>query len=232
GLLRTYSGDIFQTVINPAGIELVARGIISFVGVIVNVLMGMIISLYILLDRDRIIDFFKRLNVAVFKRENRIRRNAKYINQINKVLLTFIASKGLDSLINFTVATTVLLIYRVPYALLLGLIAGAFNFIPYLGSIFSAIIISLIALITCDVYTALWVMLWLLVFNQLDGNYIEPRIMKSSLKVSPILVIIAVVVGGAYWGIIGMFLAVPIAVIIKQLLLEYVASTESEKVQD
>jgi len=63
----------------------------------------------------------------------------------------------------------------------------------------------------------------------MDGNYIEPRIMKSSLKISPILVIIAVVIGGAYMGIVGMFLAVPITVIIKQILIEYIDHTEAEK---
>jgi predicted PurR-regulated permease PerM len=72
-------------------------------------------------------------------------------------------------------------------------------------------------------------MIALLVFHQLDGNYIEPRIMKSSLKISPILVIIAVVIGGAYFGIVGMFLAVPVAVIIKQILNEYITYTETEK---
>jgi predicted PurR-regulated permease PerM len=56
--------------------------------------------------------------------------------------------------------------------------------------------------------------------------------MKSSLKISPILVIIAVVVGGAYLGIVGMFLAVPVAVIIKQILLEYIASKEHEDISD
>ena len=70
-------------------------------------------------------------------------------------------------------------------------------------------------------------MIPLFIFQQLDGNYIEPRIMKSSLKISPILVIIAVVAGGAYFGIFGMFLAVPIAVIIKQILLEYISNAEN-----
>ena len=228
--IRNSSGDILGTIVNPAGIEQVARGIVSFAGEFFRVIMGLVISLYLLMDRERIAAFFKRLNNAVFKSEIRRNRSVKYLNQINKVLLTFIASKGLDSIINFIVATTILLIFGVPYALLLGLIAGVFNFIPYIGSIISAFIISAFALIATDLSTAIPVMIGLLIFNQLDGNYIEPRIMKSSLKISPILVIIAVVVGGAYFGIVGMFLAVPVAVILKQLLNEYIASTEIEKV--
>jgi len=225
-MLRTYSGDIINTLINPSGIEQVARGLISFAGEIFSVIMGLVISLYLLLDREKVVDFFKRLNSAVFKNEIRRSRSVKYFKQINKVLFTFIASKGLDSMINFVVATAVLFIFGVPYALLLGLIAGIFNFIPYIGSIISAFVISIITLITCDLSTTIPVFIALIIFNQLDGNFIEPRIMKSSLKINPILVIIAVVIGGAYFGIVGMFLAVPIAVIIKQILLEYIASTE------
>ena len=232
-ILRNSSGDILNKIVNPAGIEQVAKGIMSFASEIFSVIMGLVISLYMLLDRDRIAAYFKRLNNAVFKKSE-IRRNGsvKYLSQINKVLFTFIASKGLDSIINFVVATTLLLVFKVPYALLLGLIAGLFNFIPYLGSIISAIVISVITLITSDLSTAIPVMIGLLIFNQLDGNYIEPRIMRTSLKISPILVIIAVVVGGAYFGIVGMFLAVPIAVIFKQILQEYIASTEHKEPED
>jgi len=228
-MIRNSSGDILTTVMNPAGIEQVARSVMTFAGGIFSVIMGLVIALYILLDRERISGFFMRLNTAVFKKEKTANGVIKIFSQINKVLFTFIASKGIDSLINFAVATTILLIFGVPYALLLGLIAGVFNFIPYIGSIISAFVISIITLIAVDINTALYVMICLLIFHQMDGNYIEPRIMKSSLKVSPILVIIAVVIGGAYFNIVGMFLAVPVAVVIKQLLTEFIISSESNK---
>jgi predicted PurR-regulated permease PerM len=144
------------------------------------------------------------------------------------VLFTFIASKGLDSIINLVIISSILFIFNVKYAFLLGLIAGLFNFIPYLGSLIVIILISAITLITGGLSQAIKVLIPLLVFQQIDGNFIEPRIMKSSLKISPILVILAVVVGGAYFGIIGMFLAVPLAAIIKQVLIEYVSLSESE----
>jgi len=228
-IIKNSSGDIINTLMNADGIGQVAQGVMGFVGGIFSLIMGLVISLYMLLDRDRILEFFKRLNNVVFRSEERAQRMIKYMVQINKVLLTFIASKGLDSLINFVSATTILYLWGVPYALLLGLIAGVFNFIPFIGSIISAFIISAITLITCGVSTALYVLLCLLLFHQLDGNFIEPRIMKSSLKINPILVIIAVVIGGAYLGIVGMFLAVPIAVMIKQILVEYMAAHEVEK---
>ena len=231
-LLRDYSGDIVNIIFNPAGIEQLARGFVSFVGEIFNLILGLVVSLYLLLERESIIEYFRRLNNAVFKSDRARTTSVRYLNQINNVLFTFIASKGLDSVINLVTVTSILLILKVPYALLLGLIAGLFNFIPYLGSIIAVFVICLITLITGDISKMIQVFIPLIIFQQLDGNYIEPRIMKSSLKISPVLVIIAVVIGGAYLGIAGMFLAVPIAVIIKQLLLEYMHSSEYSAQED
>ena len=226
--LRDYSGSFISQYLDLARIEQVARGFISFAGEIMQLLLGLVISLYMLLERERIIGFFKRLSLVSFKNEKVRDSVHKYLNQVNKVLFTFIASKGLDSVINLVTVTVMLLIFDVPYAFLLGLIAGLFNFIPYLGSLMAVILISTITLITGGAGKAIQVLIPLLVFQQLDANFIEPRIMKSSLKISPILVIVAIVAGGAYAGIVGMFLAVPIVAIIKQILIEYVSSSELE----
>ncbi|MCL2392736.1 MAG: AI-2E family transporter [Oscillospiraceae bacterium] len=225
--LADNAGAMISQAFNAATIEQFAMGIISFASELLNLVLGLAISLYMLLERDRILGFFRGLSKALFKTEKRRDRVNRYIQQINKVLFTFIASKGLDSIINFVVVTTILLIFDVPYALLLGILAGVFNFIPYLGSLIAVITITLITIITGGFYQAVQVLIPLFIFQQIDGNFIEPRIMKSSLKISPILVIIAVVIGGAYFGVVGMFLAVPIAVIIKQILKEYMSYAEN-----
>jgi len=236
GIIETLTdnaGYMISMAFNVATIEQFAMGIISFASDLLNLVLGLVISLYILLERERIVGFLRGLSRAVFKTEKRRVRVNRYMRQVNKVLFTFIASKGLDSIINLVVVTTILLLFDVPYALLLGMMAGVFNFIPYLGSLIAVITITLITLITGGFDQAILVIIPLFLFQQLDGNFIEPRIMKSSLKISPILVIIAVVAGGAYFGVVGMFLAVPIAVIIKQILLEYISSNEeSEKIDE
>ena len=226
-LIRENTGSFLNQYVNLASIEQMARGIINIAGELFSLLLGLIVSLYLLQERGRIIMFFGKLIDVLFKNEKVRDRIKKYLNQVNSVLFTFIASKGLDSVINLICVTSILLIFNVPYAFLLGLIAGLFNFIPYLGSLVAVILISLITLITGGIGNALKVVIPLLVFQQLDGNFIEPRIMKSSLKISPILVIIAVVVGGAYFGIVGMFLAVPTVAVIKQILIEYVSEKEN-----
>ena len=226
-MLQENLGIILNTVVTSENIEMIATGAVSFAGGIFNVLLGLALSLYILLDKGKIKNYFIRLNRAVFKNEKKRDSVARYFTLVNNVLLTFIASKGLDSLINFTVVTTLLLSFRVEYAVLLGMVAGLFNFIPYVGSIIATVIISILALLTCELPIAIAVSLCLLVFQQLDGNFIEPKIMNTSLKINPILVIMAVVIGGAYFGIAGMFLGVPITVIIMQILQEFISSSET-----
>jgi len=225
--LTDNAGDMITSVVNPGSIEQLAMGVISFANELLSLVLGLVISIYILLDRERILQFLSGLSKAVFRKDKGRQRVNRYMHQINKVLFTFIASKGLDSIINFIVVTTILLIFDVPYALLLGIVAGVFNFIPYLGSLIAVITVTLITIITGGFAQAVQVVIPLFIFQQLDGNFIEPRIMKSSLKISPILVIIAVLIGGAYFGVVGMFLAVPIAVIIKQILREYISNAEN-----
>ena len=224
--------DMLGSVINAASIEQVALGIFNFANELLNLVLGLVISLYILFERDRIVNFLRGLSKAVFKKDRRRARVNRYMYRVNSVMLTFIASKGLDSIINFVTVTAILLIFDVPYAVLLGIMAGVFNFIPYLGSLIAVISISLITIITGGLNHALQVVIPLFIFQQLDGNFIDPKIMKSSLKISPILVIIAVVIGAAYFGVVGMFLAVPIAVIIKQILIEYIESEEEPDIPE
>jgi len=226
--LTRASDDIVSRYVNLDGIEQVARGVINVAGGVFNVLLGMVVSLYLLLEREKVLEFFGKLRNMLFKNEKARDRLTKYISQVNKVLYTFIASKGLDSIINLVVVTIIMLIFNVPYAFLFGLIAGLFNFIPYLGSLIAVILISLITVITGGLSKAIQVLIALFIFQQLDANYIEPKIMGTTLKISPVLVIISVVAGGAYFGIIGMFLAVPIVTIVKQILIEYVSNSKEE----
>ncbi|MCL2424970.1 MAG: AI-2E family transporter [Oscillospiraceae bacterium] len=227
GTINEFSGTLFQNVMSQGAIEQVFQEVMNFAGGIFSAILGLVISLYILLDRERIAGFFKRLNNAVFKQSGKAGKAEKYVTLVNKVLFAFIAGKGLDSMINLVVVTSILLIFGIPYAFLFGLIAAMFNFIPYIGSLISVVSISIVALITTDLSVAIPTIICLIIFQQLDGNYIEPRIMRSSLKINPIIVIIAVIIGGAYMGVVGMFLAVPIAAVIKQIIIEYINSRET-----
>ena len=207
--------------VNFALMEQLTRGLLGIAGGLANIILGLFITLYILADLENIKAFFERLSCAVIKNAKYRERVHKYMRQINKVLFTFLSSKGLDSLINVVVVTTILLAFNVPFAFLFGFVAGVFNFIPYLGTLIAMTFISLINIITTGPVKAFQVLIVLLIFQQLDANYIEPKIMNTNLKISPILVIVSVIAGGAYFGIAGMFLAVPLVTVVQQVLIEY-----------
>lgn len=94
--------------------------------------------------------------------------------------------------------------------------------IPYIGAIVAVGISIIITLITGGIGKALVMSIVIIILQQIDANIINPKIIGSSLKVSPLLVIFSVTIGGAYFGILGMFLGVPIAVVIKTILEDFI----------
>jgi len=228
--LTGFTEGIFKNLMEPDMVNQVTKGVVGLANGIINTIIALTVSLYILLDRENLAKYFDRATTTLLSPSSK-GQLYKYLNQINHVIFTFIASKGLDSIINWVSITVILLILDVKYALLLGLIGGIANFIPYLGSLMAVIFITIMSLITGDSTQAIYTLILLTIFQQMDGNFIEPRILGTSLKMSPILVIFSVIVGGAYFGIIGMFLGVPIAAVLKQIFAEYLESKKSKELQ-
>ena len=90
--------------------------------------------------------------------------------------------------------------------------------IPYVGAIIAVAISAVITLITRGLSQTIWMLIVVIVLQQIDANIINPNIIGQSLKVSPLLVIFAITVGGAYFGMLGMFLAVPVIAIVKIII--------------
>ena len=230
--LIDFSSKNLDKLLDPDKMDQYTQSVFVFASGMFKVVISLISSMYILLDREKIVNFFRTVAGILFKGGARVRLG-EYLRQINRVLFTFVASKGLDSLINCVAVTLILLVFRVKYAFLLGLIAGLANFIPYLGSLVAVMFISVLAVVTSDLTQAggfaqvLGVVIALIIFQQLDANLIEPKILGRSLKMSPLLIILAVVVGGAYFGILGMFLAVPVMAILKQVLAAYIETQKN-----
>ena len=95
--------------------------------------------------------------------------------------------------------------------------------IPFIGAIIATVIAGLITLITGGLSQAIWMLIVTIVLQQIDANIINPKIVGQSLKISPLLVLFAVSVGGAYFGILGMFLAVPVIAVIRIVVDDFVS---------
>ena len=105
---------------------------------------------------------------------------------------------------------------------LLGFLIGLFNLIPYFGAIIAVTVAILITIFTGGIGQAIVMAIVVIILQQIDANIINPKIIGGSLSISPLLVIFSVTVGGAYFGVLGMFLAVPIFTVIKLLIEEYI----------
>ena len=194
---------------------------ISAVTGIVDVFVAVIVSIYVLAERGKILTFVKRLAEALFK-ERTYKNLDKYYKHSNEIFFKFIASQFLDAVVVGILTTIAMSIMGIKYAPLLGFFIGLFNMIPFVGAIIAVGISAIITLITGGLSQAIWMLIVVIILQQIDANIINPKIVGKSLKISPILVLLGVTIGGAYFGILGMFLAVPAIAIVKILIEDFV----------
>ena len=217
----------FLNINNDKIIEYV-KNIIDIFSGIFDVFVSIVVSVYILLQRDLIVKAMRRFARAIFKKDMYETIN-RYFTKANEVFFTFITSQLLDALIVGIMTTVAMMILKVSYAPLIGFMIGLFNLIPYIGAIVAVAIGILITLITGGFGKALAMAIVVIVLQQIDANIINPKILGSSLETSPLLVLFSITIGGAYFGIMGMFLGVPIAVVIKTILTDFVDSRNKIK---
>lgn len=188
---------------------------------IFDVFVSIVVSIYVLSERDEILEFLKKCASAMFK-EKTYKNLDKYFNNSNEIFFKFIASQFLDAVVVGVLVTIAMSIMGIKYAPLLGFFIGLFNMIPYVGAIIAVAIAALITLITGGLSQTIWMLIVVIILQQVDANIINPNIIGQSLKVSPLLVIFAITVGGAFFGMLGMFLAVPVIAILKIVIEDYV----------
>lgn len=197
------------------------KGALGIANTIFSAFVTIVMSIYILLERSQILEFIRKLNRALFKKDT-AKSLDKYFVKTNDIFFKFISSQILDGIIVGTIVSIAMWLLGVKYALLLGLMIGIFNIIPYFGAIVAVIIATIITVLTGGFTQALWMVLIVIILQQIDSNIINPKIVGNALKLSPILVIFSVTLAGAYFGVLGMFLAVPVIALIKILVNDYI----------
>ena len=194
---------------------LVASFSTGFMGALVflkNFLIGAIISIYLLYGKESYVAQGKRLLYCLFstRTTNNIIRDLQYVD---KTFGGFIIGKVLDSLIIGILCYIGTTILNLPYALLVSVIVGVTNVIPffgpYIGAVPSAVLILLVNPIQC-----IYFVIFILLLQQFDGNFLGPKILGGSTGLSSFMVIVAILVGGGLFGIFGMFVGVPACAII------------------
>lgn len=194
----------------------ITSGIVVGLKVILNVILAVIISIYVMLEKEILISVAKKLTFSLFSRANanRILRGARYADQ---VFGGFVNGKLIDSFIIGMLCYLFMMAAGFEYPVLISIIIGTTNVIPYFGPFIGAIP-SVLILLMQDVGTGLVFALFIVVLQQVDGNIIGPVILGDRLKISSMWILFAILIGGGFFGIGGMILGAPCFACIYELV--------------
>ena len=207
------------------------KNIVGVFSGLFNIFVSLVVSVYVLLQRRHLVGALRKFSKAIFN-EKAYEAIDKYFLEANEVFFTFIGSQVLDAFIVGIMTTVAMLIMKVQYAPLLGFIIGLFNLIPYIGAIVAVAMAVVITFITGGLKQMIIMAIVVIILQQIDANIINPKILGNNLKTSPLLVLFSISIGGAYFGPMGMFLAVPVAVVIKIILKDFVDNRNKVKEQN
>lgn len=214
-LVRTKLIPSMQSLLSGA-----ALGVMSFVTFLKNIIIGVIVSVYLLASRKKFGQQGKLILYSLIKPRwaDIILEEILYAD---KMFGGFINGKILDSAIIGVLCYIACLIFKFPSALLVSVIIGVTNVIPFFGPFIGAIPATLLILIQNPI-KALWFVLFVLVLQQVDGNIIGPKILGNTTGLSSFWVLFAILLFGGLWGFVGMIIGVPLFAVIYDVLKKFV----------
>ena len=214
-LVRTKLIPSMQSLLSGA-----ALGVMSFVTFLKNIIIGVIVSVYLLASRKKFGQQGKLILYSLVKPcwADLIMEEVRYAD---RMFGGFINGKILDSAIIGVLCYIACLIFKFPSALLVSVIIGVTNVIPFFGPFIGAIPATLLILIQNPI-KALWFVLFVLVLQQVDGNIIGPKILGNTTGLSSFWVLFAILLFGGLWGFVGMIIGVPLFAVIYDVLKKFV----------
>lgn len=200
----------------------ITSGVIYGVKLVTNILVGVIVSVYVLSSKETFAGQAKKIVYAVLKpaRANLV---IKTVRKSNEIFGGFISGKLLDSAIIGVLAYIVLAIMKMPDTMLLAVIIGVTNIIPFFGPFIGAIP-SFIIVVLQNPVQGLYFLIFIFVLQQIDGNIIGPKILGDSTGITPFWVVTSILIFGGLWGFPGMLLGVPVMAVLQYIvrnLLDY-----------
>lgn len=205
--IRNFASDIVPAIYNAS---------VSIVQWVLNSIVALIVSIYILGDKKGLKKLIKIILYS-FVPEEYIEGSIQVLRECNNIFTNFMVSKALDSLIIGCLCFVFMTIFSLDYAVLISIVVGITNMIPYFGPFIGAIPGFLILLIV-NPWKSLGFLIMILILQQFDGLYLGPKLMGNSVGMKPLWIIISITLGGKIAGVLGMFLSVPIGAILVYLL--------------
>lgn len=199
----------------------------SFTGFIYNLVIGLILSIYMVYGKDKFTRQIKKACYAIMPQQ-RASRLIEISKKSSKVFTQFLIGKIIDSTIIGFMCFGLMSIFKMDYAVLISTFVGITNIIPFFGPIIGAIP-GFIILLTVNPMTAVWFAILILALQQFDGNILGPYILGDSTGLSAFWVMFAILIGGGLFGFWGMLLGVPAFAVIYALFKEYMENRLKKK---
>ena len=216
---NTNLGNWLETKLLPrvgSVVTSVTSGVYGVAKSIYNLIIGIIVSIYLLSDKEGFVAAVKRMTYSVFSVETADRLRSG-LNFVDRTFMSFLNGKLLDSLIIGIICYIVCSILKMPYTLLVSVIVGVTNIIPFFGPLIGAVPSALIILMV-DPTKCLIFIIFVIILQQIDGNIIGPRILGNSTGITGFWVMFSIILGGGLFGFWGLLLGVPVFVVIYSLV--------------
>ena len=206
----------------------------SLAGALSTLVFGIIFSLYFLADGQKILSYWARIFRLLFG-ERRLEKLRRFFVDADRVFAGYLRGQIIDGTIMAVLVSVSLSVLQVRYAVVIGVLTGFGNLIPYVGPFIAYGMTALVCLVYGDFTKLLPALIVLFVIQTIDGNVINPRLLSQNIDVHPLVVIIALIIGGSLGGFLGIFLAAPVASLIKLELdkfMERKVSMRREEIAD
>lgn len=192
-----------------------------------NIILGIIVSIYLLIDKEKFCALIKKITYAIFpKSASEKILEVSYMS--NSIFGKFLIGKIVDSAIIGVLTFFILALCKMPYAILVSVIVGITNIIPFFGPFIGAIPSFIIILFISPV-KSLWFLVIIFIIQQLDGNIIGPKILGDSIGISAFWILFSILVAGKFLGLIGMVIGVPLFAVIYAIVKEIIEGKLKKK---
>jgi len=229
----TAIADFGENLLSKVG-DYFSENMDSFVSGSLNVGRGMfdlvlafILAVYFLLDNRRIVRGVSKF-LGLIMNEKTYKRTRDLTDRCNTILIRYISFDIIDGIIVGVINFIYMLIAGQPYSVLISVIVGVTNLAPTFGPIVGGAIGAFI-LVLLNPWYALWFIVFTIVLQTIDGYILKPRLFGESLGVSPLMILLAIILGGRMFGVLGILLAIPVAAIIDFIWKDYIIKKLEEK---
>ena len=219
--------DSLKMLFDPSSFRSYVNVVTSFANSLFSAFTGIIISIYMLVEREMLIKLAKTISKKIIKEPYYSTIN-RYLNRFIVLFYSYFTGLLLDAVIVGIISIPFFFMFKVPYAFVFALIIMIANMIPFFGPIVATCLIYMFSALASDPVNALWIILFQIVLGQIDANLIQPRILSNSVGISPFWVIFAVLIFGGIWGVTGMIIGVPLVAAIRMVSINYIDLSSEE----